>query len=741
MLTDELLSDLVSDFGFLLRISMTSTTRNILIGLALGVATGLFFGEKAGVLELVAEGYLRLLQMTVLPYLMVSLIGGIGSLDGARARRLFVRVGTVSLVLWVLALGAVMLMPFVFPEVESASFFSTTLVEARPPLDFVALYIPSNPFHSLANNIVPAVVLFSIFLGVALIGIERKQGLLENLVLIERGLKRANGFAVALTPIGLFAIAAHIVGTVDAAEFAQVRVYLISYGVMALLLALWVLPGLVACLTPIPAREILKKTRDGLITAFMTGQLFIVLPMLIDRSKELLIAHGLPESQEGSPPDVIVPAFYNFPHAAKLLSLSFVLFAAWYSQTVLSLTDYTMLILAGIVSLFGSINVALPFLLDVVQIPADTFQLYLTTGVINARFGTLTSAMYMVTLALAGSYALAGNLRLSPVRILRYVLVTAGLTVATLTATGGLLRILGAGTYDEDRVVEGMKLLRPAMVKASVLRQAPTEPLPLPKDSPSVLEAIRARGRMRVGYVDGALPYSYFNSRGELVGFDVEMAYTLAAELGLAIEFVPVPRDRLAEVINAGLCDLIIGGIAVTTSRADEMVFSPAYVDETLSFVVPDHRRADFSSAEWVRATPGLRVAVPNLPYLEEIVRREFPRVEIVPISVERVVDFFAGRGERVDGVVFPAERGSYYTLLYPAFSVAVPHPLAIRFPLAYPVARRDLEFARFLGIWIDLQRKNGTIQALYDHWILGRDARPKQPRWSVIRNVLHWVN
>ena len=136
--------------------------------------------------------------------------------------------------------------------------------------------------------------------------------------------------------------------------------------------------------------------------------------MLIDRSKELLIAHGLPESEEGSPPDVIVPAFYNFPHAAKLLSLSFVLFAAWYSQTVLSLTDYSVLVLAGIFSLFGSINVALPFLLDVVKIPADTFQLFLTTGVINARFGTLTSAMYMVTLALAGSYALAGNLRLSP---------------------------------------------------------------------------------------------------------------------------------------------------------------------------------------------------------------------------------------------------------------------------------------------------------------------------------------
>jgi Na+/H+-dicarboxylate symporter len=122
-----------SDFGFCFEVlAMTSTTRNILIGLALGVATGLFLGEKAQGFQLVAEAYLRLLQMTLLPYVMVSLIEGIGSLDGARARHLFVRVGTLSLVLWALALGAVMLMPLAFPEIESASFFSTTLVEARP---------------------------------------------------------------------------------------------------------------------------------------------------------------------------------------------------------------------------------------------------------------------------------------------------------------------------------------------------------------------------------------------------------------------------------------------------------------------------------------------------------------------------------------------------------------------------------------------------------------------------------
>ena len=46
------------------------------------------------------------------------------------------------------------------------------------------------------------------------------------------------------------------------------------------------------------------------------------------------------------------------------------------------------------------------------------------------------------------------------------------------------------------------------------------------------------------------------------------------------------------------------------------MVYSANYIDETLAFVVPDHRRAEFSSAEWIRGTAGLKVAVPDLPYL-----------------------------------------------------------------------------------------------------------------------------
>jgi Na+/H+-dicarboxylate symporter/ABC-type amino acid transport substrate-binding protein len=718
---------------------MFSFTRQILIGLTLGTAAGLFLGERAGLFRYGVNGFIRLLQMTVLPYVTVSLVAGIGSLNAAKVKMLFMRVGALTLVLWAIALGVVFLMPLAFPRVQNASFFSTTLIEERPPFDFLSLYIPSNPFYSLANNIVPAVVLFSSFLGVALMGIERKGGLIEVLLTLERALARANRFVVRLTPLGLFFIAAYTVGTTDPEQLAKVGVFLISYGSMALLLTFWVLPGFVACITPIPARRILAATRDGLITAFMTGDLFIVLPILIDQSKALLSQYGFQEEEAGSSPEVIVPAFYNLPHAAKILTLSFVLFAAWYSETLLRASDYPVLALAGVVSLMGSVNVAIPFLLDLVHVPADTYELFLATGLVNSRFGTLTSAMYMITLAVAGTFALAGKLDLRVSRILRYTLVTLGVTAITMVALTASLRILGAGTYDRDRMAMAMQFLHPSEVSTVVLRELPPRSGQLPIKGASVLDAARDRGHLRVGFSASQPPYSFFNDRGDLVGFDVEMANVLARELGLRLEFVPVPRERITEVLDDGLCDLIMGGVVVTTDRAELMTFSPSYMDETFAFIVPDSRRVEFSSAERIRRSVGLRIAVPDLPYYSQLLQREFPGITVVPIKNPE--DYFKGQNMSLDALAFPGERGSFLTLLHPAFSVAVPHPLSVRIPLAYPVASHDAEFARFLGSWLDLKQKDGTIQSLYDHWILGRDASPHRRRWSILTNILHWAN
>ena len=38
------------------------------------------------------------------------------------------------------------------------------------------------------------------------------------------------------------------------------------------------------------------------------------------------------------------------------------------------------------------------------------------------------------------------------------------------------------------------------------------------------------------------------------------------------------------------------------------------------------------------------------------------------------------------------------------------------------------------------MKKTSGVQKKQYDHWIAGRTAVAEQPRWSVIRDVLHWV-
>ena len=101
----------------------------ILWGLVLGLVCGLTFGEYCRPLLLVGEGYVKLLQMTVMPYITVSLILGIGSLTAAQAKELARKAGALLLAFWVLSLLLVMLMPLSFPRWQSAAFFSSSLVE------------------------------------------------------------------------------------------------------------------------------------------------------------------------------------------------------------------------------------------------------------------------------------------------------------------------------------------------------------------------------------------------------------------------------------------------------------------------------------------------------------------------------------------------------------------------------------------------------------------------------------
>ena len=709
------------------------------MALGLGLFTGLFFGDMAGFLQILAEIFVLLLQMTVLPYVTLSLIVGFGRLTYADAKMLAVKGTAVLLLLWCMAFIVLLLMPLAFPDWESASFFSSAMIEPKQDVNYLEIFIPANPFYSMSRSLVPAVVVFSICVGVALIGVQDKHHLITTFSMLKKALMRVTDWMVSLMPIGIFVIAASAAGTLQIAEFERLQVYLILYIVVTILFTFWILPGLVAALTPITYRELLGISKDAMVTAFMTATLLVVIPLLVENSKSLLNRKKLETGHSGAVLHAIIPTSFNFPQSGKILAMSFILFAAWFTDNPLSFSEYPLLMISGLASFFGSLSVAIPFLLDLMHIPADMFQLFVISSVLNSRFGTLLAAMHTLVLGILVACAVTGSLRIESKKILKFIVITVILTAATIGGSKVLFEYGLTNDYKKDQIFSGMDLIRDP-VSAIVYKTAPKA---LADDSPekSKQASIRERGYIRIGYVPNGLPYSFFNSSENLVGFDIEMAHMLARDLGVSIEFVPVGHSDIAKQLDSNYCDIVMSGIVETTRRAEVINFSTSYLEETVAFIVKDYRRKDFSISGNRKELKSVKIAdfTQGHPDYIGISQRYFPQAEFAPIK--SIEDFFNDKQDNYDAILSTAQRGAAWSLIYPDFTVALPRPELIKVPLAYPVSYQNPDFARFINTWVKLKKMDGTIDSLYDYWVLGKSAVSPKPRWSIIRDVLHWVD
>ena len=108
------------------------------------------------------------------------------------------------------------------------------------------------------------------------------------------------------------------------------------------------------------------------------------------------------------------------------------------------------------------------------------------------------------------------------------------------------------------------------------------------------------------------MPFAFENKAGKLVGFDVEMAYRLAQDMKVRLEFVRIDREQAAAMLNGGYVDMIMSGFGVTLERAQEMTLSASYTDETLAFITRDYRREDFSSRENVKRAENVEARRPQ---------------------------------------------------------------------------------------------------------------------------------
>ena len=431
-----------------------------------------------------------------------------------------------------------------------------------------------------------------------------------------------------------------------------------------------------------------------------------------------------------------MPASFTFPHSAKLLSLAFVLFAGWFVGAPVPAREFPSLAGAGLLSLFGSLNTAVPFLLDLARVPADLFQLFLVSSVVNSRFGSAAAAMHTFALALLGAHLMAGRLRVDRKRLLGFAASSLVLVGAFLLGSRLLLDRVLPGPEKAGAMIDRLRLTGAWGVLAPVEVRAEAEPPTEPPVRGQRVQEIRRRGSLRFGVTDDEMPWSFRNGRGEVVGLEADLAHALAVDLGLRLELVPVGRDAREQALASGACDLAAGRIR--PDRAMAMQFSRPITEEAWAFLVPDHRRELFASLDRTRREEGLRVAVLRVP--EWIVRLKavLPRAEVVP--VDSILDFVNAPPGQLDAMYTGYGRATAYSLLHPQLAAVVPSPGLGSVPLAFTVPEGDEDLVQLVNAWLEQVRASGLLEAKLDYWARGKGARAEEgPRWSIARDVLGW--
>jgi hypothetical protein len=128
---------------------------------------------------------------------------------------------------------------------------------------------------------------------------------------------------------------------------------------------------------------------------------------------------------------------------------------------------------------------------------------------------------------------------------------------------------------------------------------------------------------------------------------------------------------------------------------------------------------------------------VPGKAYAEGDIRKLLPDAELIMLDSPR--PYFRGGVEGADLLVMAAQSASAWTLIYPEYSVIIPTGLRSGGMTSFALSREQREMAHWFDTWLELADKGGLLERLERYWIQGQRDEHRLPRWSIMKDVLHW--
>ncbi|MDR3670398.1 MAG: cation:dicarboxylase symporter family transporter [Holophaga sp.] len=338
------------------KFSRPSLPTQIMMALVFGAMFGYFFPHCGIALKPLADVFLRMIRMIVVPLVFCALIVGVAGTGS------FKNLGRLSLksIIWfevattvALVIGLLVVNTFKpgVGVIAPHTLDTTSVVAAsKKSIDILQILIeivPTNIVDSMARGALLQVVFFSIFFGLAAAA-AGKHGepvvkLAENITNV---MFRFTMFVMKVAPIGVFGAIAFSVGTYGFAMLLPLaKLLLCLYA--GLIIFLILLLGGASLIWRVNFLHLLRAIKEPLLIAFSTCSSESAFPMLIER----LLEFGVPRHIVM----FVLPTGYSFNLDGGTLYLSMaVVFIAQVYGVPLSLSQQILILLTIMISSKGA---------------------------------------------------------------------------------------------------------------------------------------------------------------------------------------------------------------------------------------------------------------------------------------------------------------------------------------------------------------------------------------------------
>ncbi len=158
----------------------------------------------------------------------------------------------------------------------------------------------------------------------------------------------------------------------------------------------------------------------------------------------------------------------------------------------------------------------------------------------------------------------------------------------------------------------------------------------------SLLNSIKKRGTIKIGTEGTYPPFTFKNDKGELEGFDVEIANEVAKRLGVKAEFVPTEWKAMFAGLDSERFDVIANQVGINDKRKEKYDFSVPYTVSGEQIIV--HK--DNTSIQSLEDLKGKKVGVTQGSNYEEIAKKAGAEIHYYKGSNEILADLSAKRLE-----------------------------------------------------------------------------------------------